>query len=54
MKGKIGENERTMMWEMDSGGLCVFDKPRRTGSEGGAKVDLDTKRSLDTLVIEEA
>ena len=24
MKGKIGENERTMMWEMDSGGLCVL------------------------------
>ena len=49
MKGKIGKNERTMMWEMDSGGLCVFDKPRRTGSEGGAKKWTSALRDLSIL-----
>ena len=39
MKGKIGKNERTMMWEMDSGGLCVLTslggQGRREELKGG-------------------
>ena len=36
MKGKIGENERTM-WEMDGGGLCVLTSLGGQGAKGGAK-----------------
>ena len=41
MKGKIGENERTMMWEMDNGGLCFLTSlgglGRREELKGGPR-----------------